>query len=123
MLLSRIVTGLKKRRLLYGDVSRAYFYAPAVRPVFVKLPAEDTNPGDEGMVGELCMSMYGTRDAVQNWAEEYSGCLAAAAYIRGIANPCLFRHATKDVQIVVHGDDFMASGTEDDLKEVQALLA
>ena len=61
MLLSRIATGNKKRRLLYADVSRAYFYAPAVRPVFVELPAEDKSEGDEDMVGELCMSMYGTR--------------------------------------------------------------
>ena len=74
------------------------------------------------MVGELCMSMYGTRDAAQNWSEEYSSTLVKAGFIRGIANPCLFKHPTKDVQIVVHGDDFMAAGENRHLKEVEAIL-
>ena len=69
------------------------------------------------------MSMYGTRDAAQNWAEDYSKCLVEAGFIRGIANPCLFRHKTKDVQIVVHGDDFMAAGEAHELKEVVQMLA
>jgi hypothetical protein len=99
-------------------VSRAYFYAPAERPVFVKLPQEDTTEDDTGMVGELCMSMYGTRDAAKNWSEEYSKCLTSAGFDRGIANPCLFKHKSKDIQIVVHGDDFMAAGDAEDLKGI-----
>ena len=43
--------------LMYADVSRAYFYAKAVRPVYVKLPEEDMEPGDEGKCGRLRMSM------------------------------------------------------------------
>ena len=54
--------------LLYADVSRAYFYAQAVRPVYVQLPAEDTEKGDEQRCGKLHMSMYGTRDAAVNWS-------------------------------------------------------
>ena len=48
---------------MYADVSQAYFYAKAVRPVYVKLPAEDLELGDEHRCGKLLMSMYGTRDA------------------------------------------------------------
>ena len=57
------------RNVMVCGVSRAYFYAKAVRPVYVKLPEEDLLPGDEGKCGKLHMSMYGTRDAAQNWAE------------------------------------------------------
>ena len=32
---------------MYAGVSRAYFYAPAVRPVYVRLPAEDNKEEDE----------------------------------------------------------------------------
>ena len=56
--------------LMYADVSRAYFYAKAVRPVYVKLREEDTAEGDEYRCGKLMMSMYGTRDAALNWALE-----------------------------------------------------
>ena len=52
--------------LMYADVSRAYFYAKAVRPVYVKLPEEDMAEGDECRCGKLLMSMYGTRDAALN---------------------------------------------------------
>ena len=70
LLLSRLAQSGGKKRLLYADVSRAYFYAPAVRPVYVIIPAEDREPDDPpDICGELAYSMYGTRDAAQNWAE------------------------------------------------------
>ena len=37
--------------LMYADVSRAYFYAKAERPVYVKLPDEDREAGDEHRCG------------------------------------------------------------------------
>ena len=52
------------------DVRGAYFYAPARRKVFVELPPEDSQPGDSHMCGLLRYSLYGTRDAAQNWEEE-----------------------------------------------------
>ena len=48
------------------DVSRAYIYAKAVRPTYIKLATEDLRSGDAGVVGKLMMSMYGARDAAQN---------------------------------------------------------
>ena len=42
LLLSQLAMN-EKFDLMYSDVSRAYFYAQAVRPVYVKLPAEDTD--------------------------------------------------------------------------------
>ena len=38
------------KKLAFFDVSRAYFYAPATRNVFIKLPDEDL---EEGMCGKL----------------------------------------------------------------------
>ena len=86
------------------------------------MPEEDRNSSDGDVVGELQYSMYGTRDAAQNWAEEYSECLVAAGFIRGVANPCLFRHNKKDICLTVHGDDFVAVGNDDDLELVKSIL-
>ena len=122
-MLSKLAQGKGKTKLLYADVSRAYFYAPAVRPVYVALPAEDQDPSDPAdTCGELAFSMYGTRDAALNWAEEYSSKLVAAGFVRGIANPCLFKHKVKDISLTVHGDDFVAIGEEKDLMEVKKVL-
>ena len=107
---------------MYADVSRAYFYAKAERPVYVKLPAEDLEPGDEGRCGRLRMSMYGTRDAALNWSKEYAETLKAAGFIQGKNNPCLFRHQQQQVSIMVHGDDFIAVGPAENLKTTRAAL-
>ena len=112
----------KGAKLMYADVSRAYFYAKAVRPVYVVLPPEDQEDGDQGMVGELVMSMYGTRDAALNWATEYSDTLLKSGYVQGRANGCLFHHPNKDVSILVHGDDFVAVGNDVELAEARATL-
>eukprot|EP00973_Karenia_brevis_P013477 1830182-Karenia_brevis.AAC.1 len=54
---------------MVNDVSRAYFYAKAQQPTFVELCEEDKVPGEEGMCGELLVSMYGTRTAALNWQQ------------------------------------------------------
>ena len=64
--------GAQKRRMAVIDIKRAYFYAPSKRPTFIEIPSEDREKGDEGKVGKLELSLYGTRDAAQNWSEEYT---------------------------------------------------
>ena len=34
----------------------------------------------------------------------------------GVASPCIFFHAEKDLTTVVHGDDFTVSGPEEELQ-------
>ena len=73
LMISKVASSIRRDGigLMSADVSRAYLYAKAVRPVYVKLPEEDTEKGDEGKCGKLMMSMYGTRDAPLNWAIDY----------------------------------------------------
>ena len=47
---------------MLADVSRAHFYAPAVRDVFMELPAEDDGSKVPGRCGKLDRTMYGTLD-------------------------------------------------------------
>ena len=112
----------KNARLMYADVSRAYFYAKAVRPVYVVLPPEDRQPGDEELCGELVMSMYGTRDAALNWSAEYSETLIKSGYVQGRSNACLFHNPKLDVAVLVHVDDFVAVGSDRGLADARAAL-
>ena len=48
-----------KTKLLFIDVSRAYFYAPARRPVYVALPQEDYEEGMCGRLNVRCGSQLG----------------------------------------------------------------
>ena len=54
------------------DVSRAHFYAPAVRDVFIELPREDPRYGDGVTCGRLLKTMYGTLDAAEQWGLHYA---------------------------------------------------
>ena len=106
---------------MVNDVSRAYFCAPARRQVFVELPDEDNTTGDK-MVGELNFSMYGTRDAAQNWGEECAATMKKLGFQRGTASPCTFSHHYRRLRCYIHGDDFVTVGMDEHLKWMKAQL-
>ena len=103
-------------RMLSIDVKRAYFYAKAKRSVYIEIPIEDWEPGDEGRVGKLELSLYGTRDAAQNWATEYTNTLKQLGFKAGAASPCNFKHTVRELYVTVHGDDFTITGPTADLE-------
>ena len=111
-------------KLDFIDIKRAYFYAPAKRDVYVKLPIEDY---EEGYCGKLNKSMYGTRDASLNWENEYIRFMLSVGFVRGLSSPCLFYHPGKDIRAVVYGDDFTLLGAEEALDwfkaEIQLVYA
>ena len=111
--------------MLHLDVSRAYFYASALRDIFIELPAEDREYDQDGrpLVGKLRQAMYGTRDAAQAWQKEYQSTLRSLGFVSGQASPCQFYHPHTKVRAVVHGDDFLFAGKYEALKEVETAFA
>ena len=90
LVLSEAATNTDKQQVVcIVDVRRAYFYAPVRRRVYVELPPEDWQEGDENMCGRLQQSLYGTRDAAQNWEEELGSKLTSLGFRRGKASPCV----------------------------------
>ena len=94
------------------DISRAYFQADAIRDMYVQLPDEDR---EEGMCGRLMKSMYGTRDAAQNWGAAYSEFMKSVGFRQGKASPCVFWHPEREIRCVVHGEEFTVLGWESQL--------
>ena len=110
-------------RMLSIDVRRAYFYAAARREIYIEIPIEDWQPGDADKVAKLNLSLYGTRDAAQNWAEEYTRRLQELGFVAGLSTPCNFTCAEKELRVTVHGDDFTATGPMDSLQWLEEGLA
>ena len=104
------------------DVKRAYFYAPTRREIYTKVPEEDLLPGEAGVVGILDFSLYGTRDAAQNWAHCYGEVLTNHGFIKGRASVCNFWHPQHDISITCHGDDFMIVGSLVNLEWIIGIL-
>ena len=101
------------------DARRAYFDAKATRPVYIENHIEDFEPGGEGKVARLNLSLYGTRDAAQNWAKEYTTFLKVCGFKTGLASPCNFEHVNRELQLTVHGDDFAVTGPTAGLQWMQ----
>ena len=80
--------------------------------MFVELPPEDYQPGDEHMCGLLQYRLYGTRDAAQNSEEELASTLSDLKLTRGVACPCVWRGYIKGEHVVatVRGDDITIGG-------------
>ena len=90
-------------------ISRAYLNAQVGRRVNVELPPEAGYV--KNFIGELDKCMYGTRDAAQGWELTcFAALVQELGFKRGAAHPCVFRHEGRDVNLTVHGDDFLAEG-------------
>ena len=107
---------------MVNDISRAFFHAKVTRDVYVQLPNEDKAPGEEQLCGKLRFSMYGTRDAAQNWHQEYTQQLLNVGFEQGKASSCIFYHPQKNIRTYVHGDDYVSRGQLDSLKWMRARL-
>ena len=95
--------------------------APATRLLYVELPHQD--PGHaQGLVGRMNLSLYDTRDAAANWQKCVADHLREIGFAQGKSNPCVFWHAQKQIQVLVHGDDYASSGGYDELMWLKAKL-
>jgi len=123
MLISGVATGRMSgrhgRKLLVIDARKAHLHAVPVRDIFVELPPEIRRPG---MCGRLKRCLYGTRDAPARWEAFLASELRKHGFTQGGASPCCFQHAKRDIQCVVHGDDFVFSGNDGDLDWVQGCM-
>ena len=99
------------RKIMVNDISRAYFSAKSDAPTFVEICEEDRQLGDDNMCGELNVSMYGTRGAAQNWQRCVSEVLTKQGFVQAKSSPCLFWHPVKDISTLIHGDEFVSTGT------------
>ena len=97
-------------RMMSIDVRRAYFYAKSIRPAYIEIPKEDWEPGDEDRIARLNFTLYGTRDAAQNWTAEYTGFLMSIGFATGVASTCSFWRKDRELYISVHGHDFAITG-------------
>ena len=101
------------------DVSRAHFYGEAQGDVYVELPPEMAK---EGKCAKLMKSMYGTQDAAHIWQADYNNVLENGGFKAGKGSTAVFYHSEEDMQLLVHGDDFLALGDEAAHQNLEKML-
>ena len=107
--------GTCEKVIMINDVRRAFFYAKALRPIWVELPREDYDETDEhdDNVGLLEMSLYGTRDAARNWSDTVEKHLKGIGFKQGKASGNIYYHLGRELSTLVHGDDYITVGSEE----------
>ena len=68
------------------------------------------------------MCLYGTRDAAKGWQETLSAHLISIGFTRGKGHPCVFWHKDRQVKTLVHGDDYVSSGSIDAMSWLESEL-
>ena len=99
-----------------------YLYALARREIYIEIPMEAWQPGDEARVAKLNLSLYGTLDAAQNLTEEYTKQVTKLGFATGVAMPCNFVHEAREPYVTVHGDDFIVGGQQASLQLFKASM-
>ena len=117
-----IASGNKRHAIMVNDVSRASFHAKARREVYVQFAGEDKLLGDENKCARLNYSMYGIRDAAQNWVNEYADMLVSIGFTQGKAFPCVFHHQQRGIRTFVHGDDYVSTAMPNQLEWLKTSL-
>ena len=76
------------------DVVRAYLFRPH-NASDLPITAEDRMPEYAGLVTKLNLSLYGTRDAANNWTQTYTALLGQLCFYAGKGCTCNFCHPSK----------------------------
>ena len=110
----------RERKTLYIDVKKAHVIAKCTQDVYVELPEEAEVEPDE--CGKLIYWLYGCRPAARAWEENYAALLESVGFKRLVTSPVAFYHPERDTAAVVHGDDFIVEGVDDELDFVESVL-
>ena len=101
------------RKTMFLDIKKAHLAPLCKIDVYVELPPEAEVQEDE--CGKLIQWLYGCRPAAQAWEEHYSALLKANGFERLKSVPVAFVHKERDMIGVVHEDDFIWEGCDEDL--------
>ena len=115
------------------DVEAAYLHVDLDgvgndgRPLelYVRLPSELLNSGEEGMVGLVVKAMYGVKEAGNLWNADYTGKVKSAGFVQSEYDPCVFIKGDDQgvVAVGVHVDDsFVSNGNHKIFEQLLATL-
>ena len=110
----------RTHKVMLIDIGKAHLYAPIEGEVYVELAPERHR---QGRCAKLLYTLYGMRTAASSWEKEYTKTLVEAGFLVGRASSCTFYHPGREIRIVVHGDDFVVTGSSRELEFVRKILS
>ena len=124
MLMSKAASTRKNKRrmrkMLFIDAKKANLNPLCHEDVYIVLP-EEVGAGP-GRCGKLVHWLYGCRPAAQAWETFYSEKMEGVGFERGRGSAVVFHHKEKDISALLHGDDFVFVGDDEELTWIQELV-
>jgi len=105
----------RKRKLLFIDATKAHVNGKCEVDSYIDLPEEIR---EVGKCAKLDYWLYGMRPAARAWEDTYAKKLVEYGFIQGLSAPTVFFHVEKNMECVVHGDDFTILGFDEDLDDL-----
>ena len=102
--------------VLVIDVKCAFLYGQMTRNIYIELPQRDPQARAGRYVGKLVKAMYGTRDAPKIWQREVEMTMIEMGCKSSVLHPAVYAHGERSLEIVTHVDDFLCTGTDEDLQ-------
>ena len=100
----------KRRQLMVLDAKRAFLHADALTETYVKTP----HLRDTERCRLLNKCMYGTLPAAAGWQHLVRRVVTDICLLSSSNCPRAFGYSSGDLDMVVHGDDFIIAGDGDD---------
>eukprot|EP00971_Amphidinium_carterae_P078308 1549134-Amphidinium_carterae.1 len=98
--------------LQFIDITRAHPHCVMKRDLWIQLPSEDLRSSEQAVCGKLLRSLYGTRDAGQNFELLVQETMVSKlGYTQGVWTPCVYHHREPGLQTFVYGDNFVTHGS------------
>ena len=117
MILAKMANNRSKdMELMVVDVKCAFLYGKMRRNVYIELPTQDEQSMNYEIVGKLDRAMYGTRDAPLIWQGEVRRVMHKLGFVASMLQPGVYHHPTREIDVVVHVDDFLCTGRSGDLE-------
>jgi len=91
------------RKLLFVDATKAHVNGVCEVDAFIDLPPEAYEPGK---CAKLKHWLYGMRPAARAWEDLYALRLVSVGFVQGSSAPTVFSNKERNLECVVHGDDF-----------------
>jgi hypothetical protein len=108
-------------RVMIMDIKQAFLYGEIKERIYIELPEEDVMK-KKGKVGILRKAMYGTRCAPQVWQNLVRERMTELGFEESAEVPCLYVHQAMNVKVVTHVDDFLCSGSAENLLWLRSQL-
>eukprot|EP00971_Amphidinium_carterae_P351978 6492372-Amphidinium_carterae.1 len=103
--------------LQFIDITRAHPHCLMRRDLWIQLPAEDPESKVPGRCAKLLRSLYGTRDAGQNFELLVHETLTEKmGFEPGIWSPCIYKCPERSLMTFVYGDNFVTRGSRTGLE-------